>query len=247
MSCPCAINKSSFPHTPNSARIRTMISEWLLPQLHWHRPGFWLLASFGASLVLLILGRYLGGDQRRNGRLLRWILIPYLGLLAGGLSPRLMGLSDLDWVAGLGLGVVLISAVWVLLVLIRITLHLEESARETAQPPLPSVVDRLVVAGAQEFHWTFLRAAVWEILLLAPMAIQLPGYWAVWVASLLALPGIATQYRDLSQRLIATVVLITTAILFFYTRNFWLCWLLHATAQMLLGQKSLSRRPVREV
>jgi hypothetical protein len=224
-----------------------MNSEWLLSQLHWHRAGFWLLASFGASLLLLIAGRYLGRDYQYNRRLLRWVLIPYLGLLAGGLSPRLMGLSDLDWVAGLGLGVVLISAIWMLLVLVRMTLHLEAGVQETAQPPVPSVVDRLLVAGAQEFHWTFLRAAVWEILLAAPIAIHLPGYWAVWIASLLALPGIGAQYRDLSQRLIATVVLITTAILYFYTRNFWLCWILHATAQLLLGQKSLSRRPVREM
>lgn len=213
-----------------------MIADWLLSQLHWQRPGLWLLVSMASSLLLLIGGRWLSPHQRYRLRWLRWLLVPYGGLLVGGLSPRLMGLSDIDWVAGLGLGVVLIFIVWVLLVLIRTTLHLDGTDASEPSRPVQSILNCVLIAGAQEFHWTFLRAATWEMLLYYPAPLPTAGYRAVWIASLLALPGILVQYRRPSQHLIATVVLVTTTILFFYTRNFWLCWLLHASAQLLLGQ-----------
>jgi len=84
-------------------------------------------------------------------------------------------------------------------------------------------------------HWVFLRGAVWELLLALPSPPESPGYWAVWLASLLALPELVIQHRHTSQRIIAGVLLVTTAILFFYTRNFFLCWLLHASVRLLTG------------
>lgn len=220
-----------------------MTTTWLFSQLHWQQPGFWLLISFLSSLALWGLRIARPSVQRQPWHLASRILVPYLGLLSGALSPRLMGLSDLDWLAGLGVGVILIFSIGGLLVLIRITLGTERgNLRQNT-----AFFDVAVGAGVQEFHWTFLRAATWEILLAAPTPVTLPGYWAVWIASLLALPGIYTQYRTLPQRLIAVVVLITTAILFFYTRNFWLGWLLHSIAQLLLGQRPLYQQPVRSL
>jgi hypothetical protein len=214
-----------------------MFADWLLTQLHWQRPGFWLLLSFIGSILLLSLSWRLPAERRYHLRLARWFLIPYLGLIAGGLSPRLMGLTQLDWVAGLSLGITIIFAIWVLLLLIRATIHIEEAPGEDQPLRSFTLVEQIIRAGVQEFHWAFLRAASWEILLAAPRAMETPGYWAIWLASVLALPGIYVQYTRTSQRLITGVVLITTAILFFYTRNFWLCWLLHATSQLLLGQR----------
>jgi predicted permease len=213
-----------------------MLVDWFLTQLHWHRPGFWLLLSFTSSLLFFIVSWRLPEPQRRWFRLGRWILIPYAGLIAGGLSPRLMGVADLDWVAGLSLGVALIFAIWVLLLLIRATIHTEEAPGEDQTLRLLSFPEQIGWAGAQEFHWAFLRAASWELLLAYPEAIETPAYWSMWIASLLALPGVFVQYNHTSQRLVTGVVLITTTILFFYTRNFWLCWLLHATSQLLLAQ-----------
>jgi hypothetical protein len=213
-----------------------MFTDWLLPQFHWQRPGFWLLLSLISSAFLLFASWRMPAQRRHWLRMGRWFLIPYLGLVAGGLSPRLMGLTHLDWVAGLSLGVALIFAIWVLLLLIRATVQIEEAPGEA--PPLWSLTlpEQIIGAGAQEFHWAFLRAATWEMLLAYPGGLEMPGYWAMWIASILALPGIFVQHNHTSQRLITAMVLITTAILFFYTRNFWLCWLLHATSQLLLGQ-----------
>lgn len=223
-----------------------MFADWLLTQLHWQRPGFWLLLSFIGSFVLLFASWRLSAERRHGLRLARWFLIPYLGLIAGGLSPRLMGLTHLDWVAGLSLGVALIFAIWVLLLLIRATVQVEDTPGQDQPLRLLTMPEQIIWAGAQEFHWAFLRAASWEILLASPLSPETPGYWAMWIASLLALPGIFVQYNRTSQRLITGVVLMTTAILFFYTRNFWLCWLLHATSQLLLGQRwSIEKVPYR--
>ncbi|HRJ43149.1 MAG: hypothetical protein KJZ86_21785 [Caldilineaceae bacterium] len=211
--------------------------EWLLGQLHPLRPGFWLLLSFGLSGLVLMVGPLLSARWSRRLRAGRWVLTPYLGLLAGGLSPRLLGLSDIDWVAGLGLGVGLTSAIWLLLALVRATLHRETLDRGPSDSRGISLAEQIVWAGAREFHWVFLRAAVWEMLLALPAPPELPGYWAIWLASLLALPGLFIQHRQTSQRVIGGLLLITTAILFFYTRNFYLCWLLHASAGLLIDQQ----------
>ena len=221
-----------------------MSTDWLFDQLHWQRPGFWMLFSFLTSIAFLFTYQFVSPERHDPLRMARWFFIPYLAILFGGLSPRLMGLTDIDWVAGLGTGVALIFVVLVILVMIRATLHLDESIVEERLPTSSvSRLQQIVMAGAQEFHWTFLRAGTWELMLLAPIGYAQPEYWSVWIASLLALPGIFAQYQRTSQRLIACVVLLTTAILFLYTRNFWLSWLLHASAQMLLGQRTIQRTP----
>ena len=209
--------------------------DWFIGQLHPLRPGFWLLLSFGLSGLALLAARFLPGKIVGRLRMGRWIFTPYLGLLMGGLSPRLLGLNDIDWVAGLGLGVGLIFAIWLLLALVQATLHREKTTSETERPSNRSLLEQIVWAGSQEFHWVFLRGAVWEMLLALPIPPALPGYWAIWLASLLALPGIFVQHRHTAQRVIAGLLLITTAILFFYTRNFFLCWLLHASAGLFVG------------
>lgn len=220
----------------------TMTMVWLLSQLHWQRPGFWLLLSLLVSLVLLALRLWKPAFHRRPYYLGSRILVPYAGLLAGALSPRLMGLSDLDWLIGLGVGVILVFSIGALLVLIRITQGIDRTSVQRNG----SILDVIWGAGVQEFHWTFLRAATWEMLLASPVPVTLPAYWAVWIASALALPGIYTRSRTLPQRLIAVVVLMTTAILFFYTRNFWLCWLLHSVAHLLLGQQTFHSQAARQ-
>lgn len=216
--------------------------DWFIGQLHPLRPGFWLLLSFALSGLTLLAARFLPGKIVGRLRMGRWIFTPYLGLLVGGLSPRLLGLSDIDWVAGLGLGVGLIFAIWLLLALVQATLHSEVTASEGVRPVGQSWLEQIIWAGSQEFHWVFLRGAVWEMLLSLPTPPELPGYWAIWLASLLALPGIFVQHQHTAQRVIAGMLLITTAILFFYTRNFFLCWLLHASAGLFVGTGEITSR-----
>lgn len=219
-------------------RLSDLSFDWFIGQLSPAHPGFWLLLSFGLSGLALLAARFLSAEAAGWVRMGRWVLIPYLGLLVGGLSPRLLGLIGFDWAAGIGLGVGLIFAIWLLLALVRVSLPQEESpARADALPARP-LLEQIISTGAQEFHWAFLRGAVWEMLVSLPTPPTLPGYWAIWLASALALPGIFVQYRHASQRVITGVLLVITAIVFFYTRNFFLCWLLHASAGWLIRQET---------
>lgn len=210
--------------------------DWLISQFSPLHPGFWLLLSFCLSGLALLTTRLLSAETVGWMRLGRWVLIPYLGLLVGGLSPRLLGLRGFDWAAGLGLGVGLIFAIWLLLALVRLAVPQPEALAEREDLPKRTWLEQVITAGAQEFHWVFLRGAVWGMMLALPTPPTLPGYWAIWLASLLSLPGIFLQHQQASQRIIAGVLLVITAIVFFYTRNFFLCWLLHASADWLLRQ-----------
>jgi hypothetical protein len=93
----------------------------------------------------------------------------------------------------------------------------------------------IITSGAEQFQWSFLRGAVLEITLLNFTDIGQAGYWAIWIATLLALPAILLQPLNRADMLLKATILIISAILFVFTQNFWLCWTFHACAWLLLG------------
>jgi hypothetical protein len=191
------------------------------------------------SALLFAVQDYIPVRWRQPVWLAHWLLVPYLGLLVGGLSPRLMGLTRIDWPASLGLGLGLMVGVVVLLVLVRAVVDLsEQPAPLPESPPTPVsgwriFSDTLLWSGGAEFHWAFLRGAFWEILLSLPTPLALPAYWAIWCAALLAAVEILAARPGFVTGLLHLVTLVTTSILFFYTRNFWLCWALHTAVQLI--------------
>ncbi len=222
-----------------------MTSEWILSQLTPSAPGFWLALSLLTLPVALILGARLSERSRRWLYAARWVLIPYAGLLTGGLSPRLMGLSKINWATTLSLGVALFFGLAALAFGVRIFIASTEKAengpgllvRETRADWATSIVLVLMI-GAEQFHWSFIRGAIWELLLTWPQPLNgRPAYWAIWIATLIVLPGIWLQPISVPHQLIKSTLLVMTAIVFFYTRNFWLAWLLHVTAWFLLTQR----------
>ena len=95
-------------------------------------------------------------------RLAYLIGIPYVALLVGALSPRRMGLSGLDWVRTLGLGIPLAIVAWLV---ILIGWHRGLGAWDRVPSPVshrrlpagwPSAI---VEAAAQQWHWAFYRSA----------------------------------------------------------------------------------------
>ncbi len=228
------------------------MSNWLFSQLSPGAPGLWLALSLlhgGIALLLtwLLPPQRLGARGRRWLWLSRWLLVAYLGLISGGLSPRLMGLADLDWVRGLTLGAGLMAGLALLLALVRLTLASAppvELMNSRATSGLPLLGD-LLWLGAEQFHWTFLRGAVWELLLALPTPPDLPAYHALWIAALLAAPEALLLPQQPVDRLVRGVALVATAIVFFYTRNFWLCWTMHAVVWGLL-HSAPARSPRRE-
>lgn len=212
---------------------------WLLSQLNPQAPGLWLLVSALSGAILLLLWGQLSGPNRRYAQVARWLLVPYLGLISGGLSPRLMGLSNIDWLVGLSLGIGISFVVLAALLIVRATTLFSTSVPERpARLPAPIRLTPYGAAwlrnGAEEFHWSFLRGGLWELLLALPATLASPAYMAVWLAAAFATVELLIFPHSGRQRLVKLTILVATTILFLYTRNFWLCWLLHTGGRLIL-------------
>jgi hypothetical protein len=158
-----------------------------------------------------------------------------------------MGISGINWFASFGFGLVLIGGVLVVLIIVRSVTSFSFSppmpstaieVRPQRNPPAPYVTflpDSLLDIGAEEFHWAFLRSATWEIFLAIPFLATQAGYWAAWVAVLLALPEVLRYQITFTQRLCKCALLITTTVLFLFTRNLWLSWFLHTLGWSVLA------------
>lgn len=232
----------------------TSSDQWLLTQLTVFAPGLWLLLTIAVTLALSLVWGVIPASSKNVLVIARFVALPYIGLLVGGLSPRFMGLTGLDWLVSFSLGVGLILLILLALSLARITVAIANPlnyhgvqpsiASPTSSSPashLPqssffaAAIYQIYRSGAEEFHWAFLRGAIWELLLSSPTPPTLPIYWAIWGAALVALPDIWLTRQVPLHRLLKVVVLITTSILFLYTRNFWLCWMLHAAGWAILA------------
>ncbi len=228
----------------------------------------WLAISLSMGLLLLLIYPLLAPRFRQPLLLIHWVLLPYVGLITGGLSPRLLGLTGINWLASFGLGLGLIGILLLLLIFVRTLINLTHdeptSDKTTADQPFQassplfahkesskvlvtpgwSLLPALHI-GAEEFYWSFLRGALWETLIAYGLASTPASYWAIWLAALLALPSILRHQPTALLRLFKAAMLLLTTVLFFYTHNFWLCWFLHTLAWSLLNPTRLRlQRPV---
>ena len=169
----------------------------------------------------------------------------YAALLLGVVSPRLMGLSQIEIGAGLGQGVILALVALGLLALAVV-------GYRRSQPPGPvyaSRADRVAVsarlaleAGGLQWQWTFFRAV-----LIAGIVerggVGDPVYLAAWLTVVLVtLEGVLNPllWRDLrapglaGPRLLRAAILVVTTQIYLLSGNFWLCWAFHAAAVVLL-------------
>jgi hypothetical protein len=219
-----------------------MIATWLTGQLNLYAPGVWFIVSLLLTALLLSLRPYLPQAWHSPIWAAHWLLVPYMGLMAGGLSPRLLGMAGHDWLAGLSLGLGLMFAVVVLLVLVRAVVDLDPAQPGTRTLPRlgwHTLSSTLLWTGIEQFHWCFLRGALWEMVLALPTPPELPNYWAIWMAAGIILLELLLLRPGFYPLIIQLVSLTTTSILFFYTRNFWLCWMLHASVHLLTAPPML--------
>lgn len=198
-------------------------------------PGFWLIIAIVAGIVLLVARHYMSAPWRAWLAPLYWFLIPYLALLAGAVSPRLMGLYWIDWRTTFQVGAGLILVIGLLAGLAWLFVMSRSRAGSQTGPRVGWSARLLWIglAGAEEWFWCFLRAALWEIAWEAPQGGAAPLYLAVWGAALLALPLAMALQENGRLRLIKAVLLVVTTVVFLFTRNFWLCWLVHAALAVL--------------
>lgn len=231
----------------------------------WQAPIGWLGATLLCGLALLIIYRQTPASYRRPLHTIRWLVIPYLGLLTGGISPRFMGVTEINWFASFGFGLVLIAGILAVLALIRSVTAFPVSTAPTvstaiataslSRAPSPQLLGEaerqkryatafstsVLTIGAEEFHLTFLRSAIWELLLTFFVAPVQAGYWAAWAALLLALPEAVYYPATVTERLCKGALLVATTVLFIFTRNFWLCWLLHLLGWILLAPSAQTK------
>lgn len=229
----------------------------------WHELAFWVLGSILiyalATLLLWLALRGSGsGAARLRGFLqsaggvilawllrLLWLLLPgFAALVLGILSPRLMGITQIDWGASFGFGA--LFALVALAVLLAAGLSYRRV--HPLPRPYPSItvalalsIRLLLEAGALQWHWAFYRSAVigWA----DAGGLVNPIYWGTWLAvALICLEGALSPllWRDLrivglaERRVLRGVLLIATSVMYLLSRNFWLLWALHAVAVILL-------------
>ena len=213
----------------------------------FHAPGFWLVIAVLGGVAVAAARPFMPAKWRPFLFAGVWIGLPYLAMIAGGVSPRLMGLLYIDWITSLRLGVGLALALIAVAAVARLSLRRGASETGTAGARhWTAALATIALSGAEEFFWCFLRGAVLETMLTTQVSVQLPLYWSIWIAAILALPLSLADRESGYARLVALAVLVMTSILFFYTRNFWLCWAVHATVLLLLNAQdkvSVQRQP----
>ncbi len=233
---------------------------WLPDQRLWQAsPVPWVLGSLvlgiGARLVLWAgISRSQGLRSWYGtpaGRVLAWLawmawLIGpgYAAVLVGVLSPRLMGLTQVDWGAPFGYGLAFAGLAVAILVAAGVMVRQARDAWP-AWPTLSAALAGSVLlaaeAGALQWHWAFYRSAA--IQGAQELGASGPLVWGTWIAVGLAMlegvlnPGL---WHDLQtpgpaeRRVLRAVLLVATGVLFLLSRNFWLLWVTHALAAMIL-------------
>ena len=204
--------------------------------LSFHAPGFWLVVSLLCLLAVTVAQPFLPGRWRSLLLLAVWLGVPYLALISGGVSPRLMGLRYLDWGATFRLGAGILLAVIALAALARLMTAVAPGSTQPARTVnLSALLPMIGWSGAEEFHWCFWRGGLWELVLLAGAPLGVPAYWAVWLAALVNLPFVFALQPNGWLRIVKAAALMVTTVAFFYTGNFWLCWLIHTVMWGLLA------------
>lgn len=204
------------------------------------------LAQFAGS------SRWLHPALLRAGEALFYLGLPYLALLRGDILLRVLGLSGLDWIQDVGLGITLgVGALAASVVALRYALRREEDHRAGTCEPAPviayagagrpSKIEVLWGAILLQVHWAFYRAAL----------IQVIGdaYWGAFAGVLLIVleraltPGIRSRLREpvAGPREIASLLMAAlTAILYVYVRNLPLLIVFHWTFEVMLHSAIIS-------
>jgi len=172
-------------------------------------------------------------------RLAYYLVPPYLVLQWGWASPLDLGLADLDWIRGLGLGGALGAGSLFLLALLW-----WQYVRLVRNRPVMLQAKWL----EQPWGWAFvLREAIflesWWALCRSPMLLLAGPYFGVYLGLGLVftatLLNACTRYKLGTPGLREEVVLtgslaVVTATLYVFTYNLWLCIVLHFLLRMVV-------------
>jgi hypothetical protein len=243
-----------------------------------HNPAFWLCGSLlvavaatnSAWLILKVLRKRSdapAASPRGVLSALAWLLASLFFLLPppaawrfGALSPRLMGLGGIDWVASLHSGAPLMFVIVGLLIfgwlVYRRSLPGERGRTRTEH--IGATLRAPVNAALLQWHWAFYRALAIALLpvvagalanseLLRPLGKQLavaPLYWGSWLGlGLIGLEWALSPFARAGLRcpgrreiaLLRVVLAVATTALFILTPNFWLLLIAHLVTETIIA------------
>lgn len=183
--------------------------------------------------------------------------LPYLALITGILTPRLLGLKGLEYLAlnspttgkvDIQQAVILMAAEWLTdvrvtvlagltgtLFLAGLWLSLVRKGSGEIDGFFVSPLDTLYAA----LHWAFYRAIFWQITSDLYLGLIL-GTVLVITEWLMIARIRQTWIEDQSPLLINAFILILTGTIFFYSPNLWLLWPIHL-GMVTLVQKTASK------
>lgn len=195
----------------------------------------WGVAETVVTVIWLILHHRISQRWYQFAQLIRLCAIPYLALLAGEISQRSMGLTGYDWGNSLSVGSILMIVIVAIWFGIRI-------AEESSSLPLDADVQenglrtssnwsknglKVLTASGLELNWCFWRVIGTQLTAWLFVELDSPIYWGVTLSVMLLAIFIFFSSSSLATTLTNITILIATSVLFLFTRNFWLCWLLH--------------------
>jgi len=201
----------------------------------------WCVPPFGKQRLQHFVSSYLQGWPWQTVRLIYCVLLPYVALLRGVVSPKEMGLTDLDWLPNLGWGLVLTVGGWALL-----SWGWRGFVQTAAEYPCP---ENLVLADASrgwsyalreaacyQMSWAFYRTAfvsylgLYHGVFLALGVLFLAGVCDPATRSAWNLPG-------KREALLHTASLaLVTALVFLFTGNLWICIASHVVLQIAMAR-----------
>jgi len=174
----------------------------------------------------------------RIGEALLYLGVPYLALLRGDILLRWLGLSGIDWIQGLGIGVLLgAGALGLTLLAFRWSLRNETDDALPPAEPVPHVsrFGLLWKAITLQVHWAFYRAVM----------IQALGdvYWGAFAGLALVIleyvlsANTRQEMRSPAGRRVAARLALATlsAILYIYAGNLPLLILFHWVFEIMLN------------
>ncbi len=239
-------------------------------------PIAWLAASLGIAVIAThlayVVHRRAPFLQTPWAQIIGWagtrlffIVVPLAAWRRGALSPLYLGLSGLDWIPSLALGVPLATAITAIILFGWFAYRRTLPVR--AEPlPRAHLVVRLrapMDAILLQWHWAFYRAlAIAWVAALPALTLNVAGgpgldlaadpiYWGSWLG--LAFTGLEAGLNPFMRAaargpygrevLLRQVFLgLTTTGLFIVTRNLWLCLACHVAVETAVAAWAPSGR-----
>lgn len=186
------------------------------------RPINWWQGWAGQPFVERLIGLIYGAGA------------PYVALLSGWVTPRQLGLSDLDWPRSLGIGLAVAGITLTLLGIVSLRIAKPRSAatQTGAGDPLTPLILTLQVVG-QEAHWALYRA--WAI---AILGLYLGTWFGLGLIALeLILAERIATWQSHSERVVTLLLATTSSFLFLLIANTWMAGLTHLLMRGALKTK----------